>query len=336
MKKILILKNDRTGDLFTSLKTINLIFNKHKHDQIEIYLSKINENFKFLFKPKKIKVINLNLDFLNKIKILFYFFCNKIDTVYILTPKNFYFFLPLFFFYKQIKFYGICIDAKKFRPNLFLRKFLYKKIVINRINIKKRKSTYDIQQLLIEKQNNFTNLLNDNVASNLNFNFPKNPVYFHYKHKMFNDLLKWDFIKVKKFIEFLSSVKGNIVFSSELNNKSSDEFFTQSFNSYDFNNKKENIINSKKILFLKNIDGLNLYTTIKNSSKIIAPEGIITHIGYHLQKEILSLMHFNLRNRQDFINQIISCKEWFPPTKFNFVVLKKNFDDSIRKLEKRL
>ena len=34
-----------------------------------------------------------------------------------------------------------------------------------------------------------------------------------YKHKMFNDLLKWDFIEVKKLIEFLSSIKGNIVFS---------------------------------------------------------------------------------------------------------------------------
>ncbi len=336
MNKILILKNDRTGDLFTSLKTINLIFNKHKYDHIEIYLSKINKSFKFLFNPKKIKIINLNLNLLDKIKIYFYFLLNKIDTVYILTPKNFFFYLPLLFFYKKIKFYGICIDGGRLRPNSFLRKFLYKKIIINRVNIKPRKSTYEIQQTLIEKQNNFINLLNDNIDTNLNLNFPKNPIYFHYKHKMFNDLLNWDFAKVKKFIEFLSFKKGNLVFSSELNYKLSDEFFTKNFNSYDFGNNKENIVNSKKVLFLKNIDGLNLYSAIKNSSEIIAPEGIITHIGHHLQKKILSLMHFNLRNRQDFINQIISCKEWFPPNKFNFVVLKKNYDDSIKKIIKRL
>ena len=101
MNKILILKNDRTGDLFTSLKTINLIFNKHKYDHIEIYLSKINKNFKFLFNPKKIKIINLNLNLLDKIKIYFYFLLNRIDTVYILTPKNFFFIYPFFFFLKK-------------------------------------------------------------------------------------------------------------------------------------------------------------------------------------------------------------------------------------------
>ena len=48
---------------------------------------------------------------------------------------------------------------------------------------------------------------------------------------------------------------------------------------------------------LKNIDGLNLYTAIKKSSEIIAPEGIVTHIGYRLNKKILSLMYFKLKNR---------------------------------------
>ena len=50
----------------------------------------------------------------------------------------------------------------------------------------------------------------------------------------------------------------------------------------------------------------------------------------------MALMHFNLRNRQDFINQIISCKEWFPPNNYGFIVLKKNFDKSIAKLLKRI
>ena len=38
-KKILILKNDRTGDLFVSLKAINRILVKHKNDHITIFLS---------------------------------------------------------------------------------------------------------------------------------------------------------------------------------------------------------------------------------------------------------------------------------------------------------
>ncbi len=336
MKKIVILKNDRTGDLFTSLKTINLIFNKHKNETIEIFLSKINKNFNFLFKNKKIRIINLQINLFDKLKILFYFLFNKIDSVYILTPKNFYFYLPLIFFFKRIKFYGICVDSFKMRPGNFLRSFLYKKIVINRIVIKPRKSTYETQQKLIEKQNNISNLIPQDFNLKLNIKIPENSVFFHYKHKMFKELLEWDYQNVKKFIEYLAFKKGSVIFSSEIGNISSDQFFSNNFNSFDFVTKKENIINSKKILFLKNIDGLNLYTAIKNSSEIIAPEGIITHIGYYQKKKILSLMHFNLQNRQDFINQIISCKEWFPPDNFNFVVLKKNFDQSIRKLDKRL
>ncbi len=153
---------------------------------------------------------------------------------------------------------------------------------------------------------------------------------------MFNDLMDWNFDDVKKFIEFLSEKKGNIIFSSEINNNLSDNFFSSNFNSYDFKSNISSNINSKKILFLKNIDGLNLYTAIKKSSEIIAPEGIVTHIGYRLNKKILSLMYFKLKNRKDFINQIISCKEWFPPNNFDYIVLKKNFDACISKLSKRL
>ena len=47
-------------------------------------------------------------------------------------------------------------------------------------------------------------------------------------------------------------------------------------------------------------------------------------------------MHFNLKNRQDFINQIISCKEWFPPNNYDFIVLKKDFKKSLKKLDKRI
>lgn len=336
MNKIIILKNDRTGDLFTSIPTINLIFNKHKEDEIELFLSKVNHKFSFLFKPKKIKIFNLNLNLLDKISIILYFLLNKIDSVYILTPKNFYFYIPLIFFFKKIKFYGLCIDAENKRPFNFLRNFLFKKVVIDRLNIKKRKSTYEIQQKLIEKNQNILNLINRDVESDLKIKIPENTIFFHYKHNMFADLLNWDFNKVEKFIEYLSSKKGNIIFSSEINNIDSDDFFSKKFNTHDFILNQSYKINSKNILFLKNIDGLDLYTAVKKSSAIIAPEGIITHIGYSLKKKILSLVHFNLKNRQDFINQVISCKEWFPPNNFDFIVLKKDFETSLRKLSKRI
>ena len=47
--------------------------------------------------------------------------------------------------------------------------------------------------------------------------------FFHYKHKMFKDLLKWDFLKVKKFIEFLISKRKKLFFV-EIKHKD-DSFF---------------------------------------------------------------------------------------------------------------
>ncbi len=54
-KKVLILKNDRTGDLFVSLKAINRIINKHTNEDIFIFLSNINYKFSFLFPNLKKK-----------------------------------------------------------------------------------------------------------------------------------------------------------------------------------------------------------------------------------------------------------------------------------------
>ena len=116
-KKVLILKNDRTGDLFVSLKAINRIINKHKNQNIIIFLSNINHKFNFLFPSIKKKIISMRLNFIEKIKLFFYILTNKIDTIYILTPKNFYYYLP--FFFRKIKFYGITIKSSRNRPNKF-------------------------------------------------------------------------------------------------------------------------------------------------------------------------------------------------------------------------
>ena len=44
----------------------------------------------------------------------------------------------------------------------------------------------------------------------------------------------------------------------------------------------------------------------------------------------------NLKDRNDFISQLISCREWFPPKNYHFIVLKKDYQKSIQKIEKRL
>ena len=104
MSKIIILKNDRTGDLFVSTPTINKILNKHQSQKIEIFLSNINHKFSFLYPNINKRVINMDLNLIDKIYIFFYFLFNKISDVYILTPKNFYYYFPLFSVSLDLKF----------------------------------------------------------------------------------------------------------------------------------------------------------------------------------------------------------------------------------------
>ena len=69
-KKIVVLKNDRGGDLFISLKVISSLKNEYK--DITIFLSELNFGFKFLFSNFKIKKINYNLSIINKINIILF------------------------------------------------------------------------------------------------------------------------------------------------------------------------------------------------------------------------------------------------------------------------
>ena len=71
-KKILILKNDRSGDLFISLKAIYNIIDLNQNDEIHLYLSYINKSFSYLFKkslPYKV-TINRNLTINGLLKVV--------------------------------------------------------------------------------------------------------------------------------------------------------------------------------------------------------------------------------------------------------------------------
>ena len=98
-KKILILKNDRSGDLFISLKAIYNIIDLHQNDEIHLFLSHLNKSFSYLFKKENIKkeYFNYRLNILEKLIILKKIIINKYEYIYILSPKNFYYFLPFFF-----------------------------------------------------------------------------------------------------------------------------------------------------------------------------------------------------------------------------------------------
>ena len=70
-EKILILKNDRVGDFFNSVKGINSIINSHKNYQITIFLSNYSNELSFLFDLKNIKVETLKYNLSLKINFLY-------------------------------------------------------------------------------------------------------------------------------------------------------------------------------------------------------------------------------------------------------------------------
>ena len=97
-KKIIIFKNDATGDLIHSREAIYNIINSNKDKEIILFLSKSSKEFSFLFHEKNLSIrfIKNKLSFAEKIKIFLLFFDKYIYKTFILTPKTFYFFLPLF------------------------------------------------------------------------------------------------------------------------------------------------------------------------------------------------------------------------------------------------
>lgn len=333
MNKVLILKNDRVGDFITSINSINLILNKHINSDIFIFLSKNNYKFNFLFKNIKTKVFNYDLKVFEKFLIFLFILTNKISDVYILAPKNFYYYLP--FIFRKIKFHGLCINSDRSRPNSFLKKYLYSTSTLYRKDKSKIISTYKAQEKLINYKENIQNFVHLDFPKFKIFNFPKNVTFFHYKHILFKKLLLWDNETICKFILFLASKKENIVFSSELNFSEENEFFKKKFNSYDFKLKKFNKIYDNNVLFLDNIEGKDLFNVIDLSTEVIAPEGAISHIGNFLNKRTLALMHFNFKNKKDIFRQINDLIEWSPKN-FKFLVLKKNLNQSFAKISKRI
>ena len=186
-KHVVIFKNDAVGDLVHSLKAINNICNEKNVDKITIYISKLSEKFNFLINNQKItfKVVNYNLSIFEKVKIFFFICFNNIFKIYILAPKNFYFYLPIFFL--NTKFYALCVDNINGyrRPSSFLRRFLYKFVINDRAAQFKRLSTEKIQTKLISGDNVGNNELSIIIKKSdlLKKNLPDNYIYFHAKRK---------------------------------------------------------------------------------------------------------------------------------------------------------
>ena len=333
MKKILILKNDRVGDLFNSLEAINLIIKNNSDASIEIVLSEISKNLDFLFNLNHVKVSYLpyHLTFYDKLKIVSKIIKNSFNKIYILSPKNFYFYLPLI---SKSKFYAISIkNSNKSRPSKFLSKKLFKNVVNDREN---KKIKDNISSLLIKlcsngRTFNQNNVLNHNpILSDLfiqNIGLFSNFIHFHYKDNIFNKN-GWDFNKFLKLLENLSN-NYKIILTSDFGNFQYHKKFLEYFSNLNFDNSVNKINLDKKIHYLHNINTSDLFKLVSMSNTVISPHGAMTVMGSYLNKKVIDIFDTNI--------DIMAFREYKPiNSNYNFFIIKPDFKKILYKIRKFL
>ncbi len=332
-ERIIIFKNDATGDLIHSREAIYNISISNPNKEIVLFLSINSKNFSFLFNNKNItiKTISNKLTIFERFFLFFYIMKNNINEIFILTPKNFFFFLPIFF--KKIKFYAICVnDLYGYkRPSDFFRKNLYKIVINDRSAIYKRPSIENLQNKLIgdyyiqKYKLNFSNIKNNNLI------YQKDYIYFHLKQKRF-DRLKWNFNDLEKILNLFKKHNDKIIITRDIEVDQRNFEITDKFNYYDFKNDKF-VNNSSKIILLDNVYGINLYNIIRNASKIVAFHGMITSFAWIEKKKVLDLYDVEINNWNDYRKYRNSFYEFKPSYNgYDFIIPKKDIDKTLNKM----
>ena len=337
---VIIFKNDAVGDLTQSLQAINGIIEKHKEQKIIIYLSERSKKFNFLINGNNLEFKNISYDMKikEKIHIILFILFNSISNIYILTPKKFYYYLPPLF--KSIRFSALCINGRNNykRPPEYLRKFLFNYVVNDRSANYKREHTSKLQLRLINNDySNYKHFKTNLILKKTDFlkkNLPKNYIYFHIK-KDITDKLEWNITSIEILFKELLNHYDSIVFTKDLEKKVNDHFFKDKFQVVDFKSKKIITKNLKsKILFFDNIEGEDLYNTIRYASKIIAFHGMMTNLASLEKKKIIDMWFLNIKNSNDYKNYRNAFYEFKPNyTGYDFTIPNKNIYKTIKKIK---
>lgn len=337
-EEIVVFKNDRIGDLMTSVPALRILIKENKDKLITIFLSKINHKIRFLFENENVNIIitDYNPSLKDRLLIITYLIKKKISKVFIIRPKNFFFYLPLIFFLKKTKFYGLCVNDKGNykRPNTLLRKFLFKKVINDRNTRLIRPTRKQLQiDLVTDKniskitQNEFNLVMSEELKNIL----PKSYCLIHYKHLMF-DNLSWGREGLDKIIKHLLLNFTNVILINDIDRNDDNNYFRNRYDWYDFKSKKKNLT-SKNILYFENIDGIDLACCINFSKITIACHGTITLLGDILNKPVLDLFYCSIKNKNDFYRYKNSFHEHVPNNNnYKFIIPKNDIKKTINKM----
>ena len=295
-------------------------------------MSEYNYELKELlnFKNTKIYKISNKLNFKEKILIIYFFFKNYISETFILRAETFFFYLPIIFFYKNIRFNSIIVKNKKYsRPNFFLRKFLTNFVINDRGTKKIRKSILVLQNELVNKNSEQIAIKNLNKNDHLINFLPKDYFYFHFNRSKFNER-GWDIDELDKILTSVHNNKHKVVLSNDINDEKTNYILKNKYSHLD-NNKQ--ILLNNFVYYVPNIQGEDFFNTIKNSSLVIAFHGSITAIGALNNKPVLDIFHTKIKSKVDFYKYKNSFHEFkFKKDNYEFIIPKNDINKTIFKI----
>ena len=326
-EKIIIFKNDKIGDLLHAYNAIQDIINKNLNKKVLIFLSNYNSDMKFLFKSNNVdfKIITEKININDKFKLFFFFLKNNIKEVYIFKPSNFLFYLPLIFYLKKIKFFGICVDNIKYkRPALFLRNFLTKIAINDRGSKKIRESQNELYMSLIN--NNFKSkfaIVNEKHISNIKNN---DYILIHFNKFKFSKL-NLGLSDLNILIEKLKKLGKKIVLTNDLNDNLTNNLLLKKYN----NN------NERLVKYYPNIKAESLFKMIGNAKIVISFHGTITTMAAIQKTKVIDLFNCEINSINDFYKYKNAFHEFVPKLKsYEFMIPKKNFSVTIKRIENLL
>lgn len=273
--KILILKNDRVGDLFHSIKHIENLRKECNDSDLDIILSEYNIGFSTILEKNdiNIKKIKYSLSIIDKINLVRLIYKEKYTHIIILSPKSFYYYLPLIF--KKIMFSAIVINNKRMRPSNYLRDKINFLTVNNRLSKSKRhniSSLYEnvTRNLILKKQTSISKLyLNKSYNKIFFFKY----IHIHSKQDFF---IKYGY-SPKDIVNMIDIIAINFNVKIKL---------TGDLGENDYNNYYKQVKNIN-FEYVHNIKNDHLCDLINHSDIVITPHGTISCIAAYYSKPIL-------------------------------------------------
>ena len=324
-EEIIIFKNDKIGDLLHAYNAIQDIISKNLDKKVLIFLSHYNFDMKFLFKSNNVdfKIITEKINVKDKFKLFFFFLKRNIKEVYIFKPSNFLFYLPLIFYLKKIKFFGICVDNIKYkRPALFLRNFLTKIAINNRGSKKIRKSINELYMSLLDNSSKSKFGINEKYTSEIKDN---DYILVHFNKYKFSKL-NLGLSDLNILIDKLKKLGKKIVLTNDLNDNFTNNLLLEKYNN-----------NESLVKYYPNIKAESLFKMIGNAKIVISFHGTITTMAAIQKTKVIDLFNCEINSINDFYKYKNAFHEFVPKLKsYEFMIPKKNFSITIKRIENLL